>query len=58
MSRALDAAESDRQATQTHAIFDVLMRHTGEPLSPANIGKIIGEINVEMREGPCSWAFK
>lgn len=49
---------AEREATQQFAIFNVLVTHCGERLTPDIVDKIRDEIVAEMRTGPTAWAFK
>lgn len=48
----------DKNATQKFVIFNTLVSHCWEKLTPDNVEAITDEINKAMREGSCSWAFK
>lgn len=48
----------DKQETQRFALFNILVGHCGEQLTPDKVDAIMEEIIKEMRSGPCSWAFE
>ena len=54
----LSYEQPDRQATQDHAILNVLLNHCGKGLTPDVIDAIRSELQQEMRHGPCAWAFR
>lgn len=49
--------DNDRLETQRFVIFDALMQHCGETLTPDNLEIIRDDILKEMSEGSCAWAF-
>ena len=49
---------TDQEETQHFAMFNVLVSYCGKVLSHDLINEIRDKLIVEMREGPCSWAFK
>lgn len=49
---------SDREATQSHAVLNCLVNHTGKFLTPDLVEQIWKELVQEMRQGSCSWAFE
>jgi len=48
---------NDKESTQAFAIRNIITSHCGEVLTPNNVDRICNEIETEMRNGPCSWAF-
>ena len=49
--------KEDREATQEHAIFGVLITYCGQMLTPDTVDAMMRAIRAEMRSGPCAWAF-
>jgi hypothetical protein len=50
--------KSDREYTQMFAIRSILIRNCGSNLSPDMVDKLSCEIEEEITNSPCSWAFK
>ena len=46
-----------RERTQDFTIRFILTKHTGKILTPKSIDKLCKEIEEEMRDSVCSWAF-
>lgn len=50
--------DPDRLATQDFTVFTLLVKYTGNILTPDLIEALRQEFQQEMREGPTSWAFR
>lgn len=48
----------DRESTQQFLITNILTDYYGQVLSDFKLKIILDRIKKEMKDGPCSWAFK
>ncbi len=46
-----------KEKTRNFVIRFILTKYTGKVLTPKNLDKICKEIEEEMRDSACSWAF-
>jgi len=53
-----DTVRTDREATQTFAVRNILTTYCGQRLTADLIEKLVDEIEQEMQSSPTAWAFK